>query len=171
MCEYWCYNRSKQNIERLCRALEPLHPRLRGAPKNLPFRFDAKTVSAGLNFTLATDLGDFEVLGEVAGLGFYDAVCKSSVLKRVEKISCRVLSLDGLYRAKSAAGRDKDVEAAERNQGSSRIERAPRRRMSLHHPELIATSVRSEVHSAQHIFELNPGRFRCFRERVTAPAV
>jgi hypothetical protein len=83
---------------------------LRGAPKNLPFRFDAKTVSAGLNFTLATDLGDFDVLGEVAGLGFYDAVCKSSVLKRVEKISCRVLSLDGLYRAKSAAGRDKDVE-------------------------------------------------------------
>lgn len=112
-----CYNRSKQNIERLCRALEPLHPRLRGAPKNLPFRFDAKTVSAGLNFTLATDLGDFDVLGEVAGLGFYDAVCKSSVLKRVEKISCRVLSLDGLYRAKSAAGRDKDVEALKEIKG------------------------------------------------------
>lgn len=102
-----CYNRSKQNIERLCRALEPLHPRLRGAPKNLPFRFDAKTVSAGLNFTLATDLGDFDVLGEVAGLGFYDAVCKSSVLKRVEKISCLVLSLDGLYRAKVPQGATK----------------------------------------------------------------
>lgn len=112
-----CYNRSKQNIERLCRALEPLHPRLRGAPKNLPFRFDAKTVSAGLNFTLATDLGDFDALGEVAGLGFYDAVCNSSVLKRVEKISCRVLSLDGLYQAKSAAGRDKDVEALKEIKG------------------------------------------------------
>jgi len=112
-----CYNRSKQNIERLCRALLPLHPRLRGAPKNLPFRFDARTVAAGLNFTLATDWGDFNLLGEVAGLGFYDAVYKSSALQRVAKISCRVLSLDGLYRAKTAAGRDKDLEALKEIKG------------------------------------------------------
>lgn len=106
-----CYNRSKENIERLCRALHPFHPRLRGAPLDLPFRFDSKTVAAGLNFTLATDLGDFDLLGEVAGLGFYDAVYKSSQIRKVEDISCRVLSLDGLYRAKSAAGREKDIEA------------------------------------------------------------
>jgi len=112
-----CYNRSKQNIEKLCRVLARLHPRLRGAPKNLPFRFDAKTVAAGLNFTLARDLGDFDLLGEVAGLGFYDAVYKSSVLKRVEKISCRVLTLDGLYRSKTAVGRDKDLEALKEIKG------------------------------------------------------
>ena len=106
-----CYKRSKENIERLCSALAPFHPRLRGAPKDLPFRFDVKTVTAGLNFTLSTDLGDFDLLGEVAGLGFYDAVYQSSVLKSVEKTRCRVLTLDGLYIAKKAAGREKDIEA------------------------------------------------------------
>ena len=106
-----CYKRSKENIEKLCQVLKPFHPRLRGAPKNLPFQFDPKTVTAGLNFTLATDLGDIDLLGEVAGLGFYDSVYESSQLEMVEKIPCRVLSLDGLYRAKSAAGCDKDIEA------------------------------------------------------------
>jgi len=61
-----CYKRSKANIEKLCRALQPFHPRLRGAPKDLPFRLDAKTIAAGLNFTLVTDLGDIDLLGEVA---------------------------------------------------------------------------------------------------------
>ena len=41
-----CYKRSKENIARLCRALDPFHPRLRGAPKDLPFRFDTRAVSA-----------------------------------------------------------------------------------------------------------------------------
>lgn len=112
-----CYKRSKENIERLCRALAPFHPRLRGAPKDLPFRFDSRTVIAGLNFTLATDLGDFNLPGEVAGIGSYAAVYKSSELKKVEKIACRVLSLDGLYRAKRAAGRGKDVEALKEIKG------------------------------------------------------
>lgn len=114
---YICYKRSKDNIEKLCSALQPFHPRLRGAPLDLPFRFDPKTVTAGLNFTLATDLGDFDLLGEVAGLGFYDAVHKSSQVKKVENIECQVLSLDGLYRAKSAAGRDKDIEALKEIKG------------------------------------------------------
>lgn len=106
-----CYKRSKDNVQKLCRALEPFHPRLRAAPPDLPFLFDPKTVMAGLNFTLATDLGDFDILGEIAGLGSYDVVYKSSQVKKIEKITCQVLSLDGLYRAKCAAGRDKDVEA------------------------------------------------------------
>jgi hypothetical protein len=112
-----CYKRSKGNIERLCRALQPFHPRLRGAPRDLPFRFDPKTVRAGLNFTLATDLGDLDLLGEVGGLGFYDEVYKSSQLKKVEKIACRVLSLDGLYRAKSVTERNKDIEALKEIKG------------------------------------------------------
>jgi predicted nucleotidyltransferase len=112
-----CYKRSRENIARLCKALDPLHPRLRGAPKDLPFKFDVKTLGAGLNFTLATDLGDFDILGEVAGLGTYDAVLTSSMLKQIENTSCRVLTLDGLYKAKSAAGRGKDIEALKEIKG------------------------------------------------------
>lgn len=112
-----CYKRSKENIERLCRALQPFHPRLRGAPKDLPFQFDARTVNSGLNFTLVTDLGDIDLLGEVAGLGFYEAVFNSSEIKNLERIPCQVLTLDGLLRAKSAAGRDKDIEALKEIKG------------------------------------------------------
>lgn len=52
------YARDGENLERLSRALEPLHPHLRGAPKDLPFRLDVPTLKPGLNFTLTTDAGD-----------------------------------------------------------------------------------------------------------------
>jgi len=63
--------RTNKNMERLAKALQPFHPVLRGAPPGLPFRCDAKTIASGLNFTLTTDLGDLDFLGEVAGLGFF----------------------------------------------------------------------------------------------------
>ena len=59
------YGRSGTNIERLCTALAPVHPTLRGAPPGLPFRLDPPTVAAGLNFTLDTDLGALDLLGEM----------------------------------------------------------------------------------------------------------
>lgn len=71
-----CYERSKENISALSQALKPVHARLRGAPEDLPFVFDEKTIKAGLNFTLATDLGDLDLLGEISGLGFYADVLK-----------------------------------------------------------------------------------------------
>lgn len=56
-----CYARSKENIEKVSRTLGAFHPRLRGAPQDLPFTFDAETIAAGLNFTLTTDLGDLDL--------------------------------------------------------------------------------------------------------------
>lgn len=63
------YARSRANLERLSTTLVPLHPYLRGAPPGLPFRLDVPTLQAGLNFTLTTDLGELDLLGEVAGGG------------------------------------------------------------------------------------------------------
>lgn len=60
-----CYARDGDNLQRLADALAPHHPRLRGAPPELPFLWDAQTLRSGLNFTLKTDLGDLDVLGEV----------------------------------------------------------------------------------------------------------
>jgi len=51
----FCYARSAKNLERLALALAPHRPRLRGAPENLPFRFDAAAIKRGLNFTLMRD--------------------------------------------------------------------------------------------------------------------
>jgi hypothetical protein len=104
----FCYRRTPENIARLAAALAPARPYLRGAPPGLPFRFDALTIQAGLNFTLTTDLGDVDFLGEVSGIGNYDAVYAKSEEIDMFGYKVRVLSLDGLIAAKTAAGRLKD---------------------------------------------------------------
>jgi hypothetical protein len=103
-----CYSRTAQNVASLAAALDPIHPYLRGAPQGLPFRFDVATIQAGLNFTLTTDLGDIDVLGEVSGIGNYQQALFRSVEKNAFGMSVRVLSIDGLIAAKKAAGRIKD---------------------------------------------------------------
>src|SRR5260370_40624269 len=65
----FCYARTPKNMERLAKALQPLHPIPRGAPPGPPFRFDSKTLANGLNFTFSTDLGDSQFLSEVSCLG------------------------------------------------------------------------------------------------------
>jgi len=107
----FCYSRSSENIRRLCGALDTLHPYLRGVEKGLPFRFDFKTVESGLNFTLVTDLGDVDLLGEVAGLGSFDRVADDSEKMELFGFQVRVLTLEALIRAKRAAGRPKDLNA------------------------------------------------------------
>ena len=84
-------------------------PSLRGAAAGWPFHFDAETIARGLNFTLSTDLGDIDFLGEVLGLGGFDSVKAASDVKDVGGIEVRVLSLSGLIKSKVAAGRDRDL--------------------------------------------------------------
>ncbi len=104
-----CYDRSRQNLKRLAEALRPFHPRLRGAPLELPFLWDEETLRSGMNFTLTTDLGDIDLLGEVSGLGSYaDALASSQPMVAYGR-RCQVLSLEALIRTKKAAGRSKDL--------------------------------------------------------------
>jgi hypothetical protein len=104
------YGRSGPNIERLAAALAPFDPYLRGAPAGLPFRFDAPTIQRGLNFTLTTNAGDIDVLGEATGGGTYEALVPRSELRRVWELECRFVNLDTLIQLKRAAGRPKDFE-------------------------------------------------------------
>jgi len=106
-----CYRRTEENIERLSATLALMHPYLRDAPPGLPFRFDVRTIKSGLNFTLTTDLGDLDLLGEVMGLGQYDQVAHVSEKMELFGLTVQVLSLDALIRAKRAAGRPKDLNA------------------------------------------------------------
>ena len=103
-----CYERSPSNLAALVAALAPLHPYLRGAPPGLPFRLDVPTLQAGLNFTLTTDCGDLDLLGEVSGVGAYPQVRAQSKEQSMFGLSIRILSVDGLIAAKKAAGRVKD---------------------------------------------------------------
>jgi hypothetical protein len=104
-----CYDRSRDNIERLAQALEPFHPRLRDVPEDLPFRLDAATIASGMNFTLATDIGDIDLFGEVAGAGGYKDVHALSITLALFGFQCPVLSLEGLIRCKRATGRPRDL--------------------------------------------------------------
>lgn len=103
------YHRDPTNLSRLARALAPLHPRLRGVPGDLPFVLDVATLRNGLNFTLDTDLGPLDLLGEVAGLGPYEAVEAAAGPMEIQGAALQVLTLDGLEAAKRAAGRPKDL--------------------------------------------------------------
>jgi hypothetical protein len=103
-----CYSRTATNIAALATALAPLHPYMRGAPPGLPFRFDAETIRAGLNFTLTTDRGAIDVLGEVSGVGTYEQALAQSEERTMFGLNVRVLSLDALIASKKAAGRLKD---------------------------------------------------------------
>lgn len=104
-----CYLRSPENLTRLADALKPLNPQLRGAPPGLPFRLDAPTLRAGLNFTLATVFGDLDLLGEISGLGTYENVKAQSIEVTMDETPVSILNLDGLITSKHAAGRAKDL--------------------------------------------------------------
>ena len=105
------YARDDENIGRLARALAPHHPYLRGAPPGLPFKFDEKTIGLGLNFTLVTDLGDVDFLGEIAGGGNFQALLPHAIELAPYGVRCLCLDLPALIGSKRAAGRPKDLEA------------------------------------------------------------
>ena len=103
------YARDRENLKRLAIALAPIHPRLRGIEGDLPFVLDEATLRSGLNFTLDTDLGPLDLLGEVAGIGTYAAVDALSDELEIAGTKMLVLTLEGLEKAKRAAGRPKDL--------------------------------------------------------------
>jgi hypothetical protein len=104
------YDRSPDNIDRLVAALAPQRPYLRGAPPGLPFVFDAETIRRGLNFTLTTDVGWIDLLGEITGGGTYEQLMPHTVEMRLFERPFAVLSLPHLIHVKRAAGRPKDLE-------------------------------------------------------------
>ena len=104
-----CYSRKKENLEKLAKALAPFNPSLRGAPRGLPFQLDERTLRLGLNFTLTTDLGDLDILGEVTGMGSYEKLLPFSEELEIYGMRCQVLTLEGLIKSKRAVGRAKDL--------------------------------------------------------------
>lgn len=104
-----CYSRDRENLRKIVEALAPVRPRPRGIPADLPFVWDVATLYNGTNFTFETTLGHIDMLAEVKGVGTYHDVVNESVVIDVGGYKVNVLSIDGLIRAKTAAGREKDV--------------------------------------------------------------
>lgn len=104
------YSRSSKNIGRLVDALDGHSPYLRGAPPGLPFTWDRETIERGLNFTLTTDVGDLDLLGEIIGGGTFEELEPHTVALELFGLGVLCLDLEWLIRVKTAAGRPRDLE-------------------------------------------------------------
>jgi hypothetical protein len=106
-----CYSRATSNLRSVVAALAPFHPRPRGLHEALPFIWDETMLRNTTVLTLLTDLGEIDLLAEVAGLGGWDEVKAGSVEVEAFDRCISILDLPSLIRAKRAAGRAKDLAA------------------------------------------------------------
>jgi hypothetical protein len=102
-----CCRFSEENLMRIQKAFADLHPVHRSRP-DMPLQL-TPAQSAGLkNLYLKTDLGVVDCLGEVLGVGNFDAVLKHSVEVELPVGKCRIIDIETLIRAKEAMNRDHD---------------------------------------------------------------
>jgi predicted nucleotidyltransferase len=102
------YCGDKANVKRLVSALKEIGVRLRGAPADLPFQLDEKTIENGANFTFVTPHGDFDILADIAGIRSFEELSRGSEEREVFGFPVRVASLSHLIAMKRAANRPKD---------------------------------------------------------------
>lgn len=105
------YSRAYANLERIANSLLPFHAYLRDMPPGLPFKLDVRTLVNGINFTLSTDLGALDLLGDIPGGGNYQQLVPHSQAILLYGFPMLVLGLEKLIQVKRAAGRPKDLEA------------------------------------------------------------
>src|SRR5579864_8454754 len=87
------YARDPDNVKRLIAAIAPFVPRLRTSEGPIDFKFDERTIKNGMNFTLVTALGNLDLLGEISGIGNFDAVIKNTTRLKVGHDVFEVLTL------------------------------------------------------------------------------
>jgi hypothetical protein len=102
------YDRAPGNVGRLVTALKEIGVRLRGAPEDLPFILDERTILNGANFTFITPYGDFDILGDVGGIRSYPELRDAAQEIQVAGVAVKVASIDHLIAMKRAANRTKD---------------------------------------------------------------
>ena len=108
-----CVARDDANLERLAAALQELRAQLRGAPDDVPFVLDARSLKAGTNFTFATDAGNLDVLVRPAGTAGFEDLDRTAEAVELDGFLVWMASLEDLIRMKQAAARPKDLIEAE----------------------------------------------------------
>lgn len=104
-----CTVLSAENVTKLRETFHDLQPRHRFTPQRFSFLDNPEPGVALKNLYLETDLGPVDLLGSIKGLGEFESVRAASIEIELFGRSCRVLSIEGLIRAKQAMGRDKDM--------------------------------------------------------------
>jgi hypothetical protein len=102
------YSRDRPNIDKLVGLLRDVGATLRGAPKELPFHLDSKTIENGSHFTFTTEYGSFDLLSDPVGAPRYEVLKAAATKGDVRGRTVLFASLDHLIAMKEAAGRTKD---------------------------------------------------------------
>ena len=106
-----CCRFDAENLLRLQTAVADLHPVHRMTPQKVPLQLTLESCAGLKNLYLRTDFGVVDCLGEILGVGDFDAVLRESVTLSLDFGDCRILSLDALIRAKEALDRPRDKQA------------------------------------------------------------
>jgi predicted nucleotidyltransferase len=121
-----CYSTSKENLDALGRGLVELGARLRGVAEDLPFAPDGATLKGTRILTLETADGPLDLLADPAGAPSYAKLRERALEVAVAGVTVRVAALEDLLAMKRAAGRPKDLLAAEELEAIARLGREPR---------------------------------------------
>ena len=100
-----------ENVRKIESAVKDLHPVHRLTANKLPLEETRSSFKDLKNIYLQTDFGKLDCLSEVAGLGSYEQVLQQSILHTMSFGQFRILNLDALIASKTAAGRQKDLDA------------------------------------------------------------
>lgn len=105
-----CCPFTPEAIARLQTAIAPLHPVDRQHPERLAVALDPDRLRGIHNLYLDTDLGPLDLLGEVKGIGDYEAARAASMEVQVGSRRLHILSREALITSKEAMGRPRDRE-------------------------------------------------------------
>jgi predicted nucleotidyltransferase len=106
-----CILARDEHFQRIVESFADVHPRFRMQPNQPPVTPDHPWLSGIKNLYLHTDLGQLDVLGELPGIGGYEAIRDRTVAVDLDATPCRVLDIPTLIEAKQHAGRPKDHQA------------------------------------------------------------
>ena len=106
-----CCPFGEENVLKIESAVKDLNPAHRLTANKLPLEQTRSSFKDLQNIYLQTDLGKLDCLSEVTGLGSYEQVLKQSIMHSMSFGQFRMLNLDALITAKTAAGRQKDLDA------------------------------------------------------------
>jgi hypothetical protein len=104
-----CYDTAPANLTRVARLLARLKAYPRESESGLPFTPDVRALRTTPVMTLRTIEGDLDLLDRIGGVGMYQDTVESSEEITAFSLRFRVLTLDGLIRARRAAARPKDL--------------------------------------------------------------
>lgn len=121
-----CYATDRANIEALADVLVALRAQLKEVGDDVPFVPDVDTLRRVEMLTLSTELGELDVIARPAGSPGYEALRRGADRFDIGGLSVLVASIDDLIAMKEAAGRTKDLAAAEELEEIRRLRRESR---------------------------------------------